>query len=175
MIITLCGSARFEPWFHAWNEALSLAGHCVFGLASYPSQHAGEKNWYTKEQKENLDDVHTDKIEASEGVVILNVFAYLGESTLREIRYARRRGKTLFSLESWGEGCGLRGNHFESVRAAARGFRVPDSFGSPIDTSHRHGRWNYPYDLLGDGGPYRSAIVEMLKTRLNPLAGLYDG
>jgi hypothetical protein len=29
MIITLCGSSRFEPWFHAWNQALSLSGHVV--------------------------------------------------------------------------------------------------------------------------------------------------
>lgn len=36
MIITLCGSSRFEAWFHMWNQALGLAGRCAFGLSSYP-------------------------------------------------------------------------------------------------------------------------------------------
>ena len=63
MIITLCGSARFEAWYHMWNEALSLAGHRVFGLASYPSMHEGEKSWYTPEQKVTLDMVHKQKIQ----------------------------------------------------------------------------------------------------------------
>ncbi len=107
MIITLCGSARFEPWFHAWNEALSLAGHCVFGLAAYPSQHDGTKEWYTQQQKEIIDAVHLGKIATSHAVLVLNVFAYIGESTLKEIEYALSKGKETYFLESWGAGYGL--------------------------------------------------------------------
>lgn len=55
MIITLCGSARFEQDFHEWNERLTLAGHCVFSLAVFPSIKGGEKNWYTDEVKQTLD------------------------------------------------------------------------------------------------------------------------
>ncbi len=120
MIITLCGSARFEPWFHMWNRALGLAGHCVFGLSSYPSQNEGDKDWYTPEQKEVLDKVHFDKIKASDAILVLNCFAYIGESTLRELEYAKHLGRRVYMLESWGEGYGISINHTKEWRDSTR-------------------------------------------------------
>jgi hypothetical protein len=43
MIITLCGSARFEETFKQVNEDLSLNGHIVLSLAVYPSDHENNK------------------------------------------------------------------------------------------------------------------------------------
>jgi hypothetical protein len=159
MIITLCGSARFEAWFHMWNEALGLAGHAAFALCSYPSMHAGEKNWYDDREKSILDEVHADKIRASDAVLFLNVMAYMGESTLREFEQARRIGKKIHFLESWGEGLGIGGNHFQEVQDAFARFGLKG--GSPIQTSKYPGPW----DLLGDGGRYRTLIVARLKLR----------
>lgn len=161
MIITLCGSARFEAWFHMWNEALSLAGHAVFGLASYPSAHKGEKDWYNEEEKVALDDAHIDKIDVSQAVLILNVFAYMGESTLREYKYARKEQKKIYFLEAWGEGNGIGENHLQNVQDAAARFGCLGR-GSPISMCIPH---SYPYDLLGDGGPARSRIVSRLGAR----------
>jgi hypothetical protein len=169
MIITLCGSARFEPWFHAWNEALSLSGHSVFSLAAYPSQHDGVKSWYTLAQKDVLDAVHKRKIDASAAILVLNVFAYFGESTLGEIKHARRLGKTTYFLESWGEGCGINSSHFEHVQAARDAYGVPKDFGSPISTSTLE--CPSPWKLLPDAGPARSAIVSSLQRRLTAIAG----
>ncbi len=99
MIITLCGSARFEAQFKQWNQALTLAGHVVFSLAVYPSSHKGNKDWYTPEQKKMLDLVHCKKIEASDAICVINPGGYVGESTASEIKYAARRGCGLYALE----------------------------------------------------------------------------
>lgn len=147
MIVTLCGSARFEDHFKTWNEALTMAGHTVFTLTRYPSE-KGAKLWYTDAQKAALDEAHKRKINASEAVLVLNVFGYMGESTLGEVAHAKARGKKLYALESWGKGNGIGGNHFDHVQAACRRV-VPDYRGSPIDTTSNSG-FRYAFDLLDD-------------------------
>lgn len=122
MIITLIGSARFEPWFKLWNKALSLAGHTVFGLSSYPSENGGNKDWYTPEDKDVLDWVHKEKIRLSEAVVLLNVFAYTGSSTESELDFAFAKGIKVYPLESWGEGIGVNGMHHSYYRDAVRAY-----------------------------------------------------
>ena len=95
MIITLCGSARFEDKFKYWNKVLTLAGHTVFSLAVYPSDEGG-KDWYSAEEKLALDRAHIQKIDASEAILIINSGAYIGESTQREVDHAIRIGKMRF-------------------------------------------------------------------------------
>jgi hypothetical protein len=95
MIITLCGSARFEADFKDWNRRLTLSGHVVFSLAVYPSD-MGSKGWYTVAQKEQLDRVHKLKINASDAVFIINRNDYVGESTASELAYARQKDKQIF-------------------------------------------------------------------------------
>ena len=101
MIITLCGSARFEEFFHSWNEKLTFDGHTVFGLTVYPSMKAGKKEWYSTEQKEKLDAAHIRKIDASDAIFVVSGVhgRYIGESTKREIAHAERTGKAIFYSE----------------------------------------------------------------------------
>lgn len=99
MIITLCGSARFEDKFHIWNEALTLSGHTVFSLAIFPSTKGGRKDWYDEHQKMLLDAAHLDKIEKSNAIVVLNHEGYIGDSTRREIIWASRKDKRLYALQ----------------------------------------------------------------------------
>lgn len=99
MIITLCGSARFEEQFVRANKNLTLAGHVVFGLSVYPSQMEGKKDWYTQEEKGKLDAAHLRKIDASDAIVVLNVEGYVGESTAGEINWAAVHGKRVYYLE----------------------------------------------------------------------------
>jgi len=159
MIITLCGSTRFEPWFHIWNEMLSLSGHQVFGLASYPSQHGGVKEWYTPEEKQILDDVHKAKIDLSDAILVLNVFAYIGESTMAEIVHAREEGCKVYALESWKQGLGVGPNHKDDVIEAKRRY-VPADYVSPMDTFYPHMIDPWVTALLGQGGARRTRIVE---------------
>lgn len=99
MIITLCGSARFEQAFKDWSELLGLNGHAAFTLAVYPSDKGDKKDWYTQEQKRALDLCHFEKIIASRAVLILNVGGYIGESTSNELAFARRFDKLVYWLE----------------------------------------------------------------------------
>lgn len=155
LIITLCGSARFEPLFKNWNEALTLAGHTVFSLAVYPSD-KGTKEWYSQEIKEALDAAHLRKIEVSDAVVFLNKSAYLGESSLHEYEYAKSKGKRILFLESWGKGFGISRhmhNDFAINETLAYGLSLPTK--SPIDTTgFRHDL--LASDLFGPAGPARN-------------------
>lgn len=97
MKFTICGSARFEPQWHEANKQLGLQGHISYSLMTFPSIE-GNKTWYTEEEKEMLDLCHLLKIEASDAVLMLNVNDYLGESSLRELRWARIKQKCIFWL-----------------------------------------------------------------------------
>lgn len=99
MKFTICGSAKFESAWHEWNKKLGLMGHISYGLMTYPSVE-GSKTWYTNEQKETLDLAHLAKIEESDAILVLNVGGYIGESTRREIKWARLRQKKIFWLET---------------------------------------------------------------------------
>lgn len=161
MIVTLCGSARFEDHFKTWNEALTMAGHTVFTLTRYPSE-KGAKLWYTDAQKAALDDAHKRKINASEAVLVLNVFGYMGPSTLGEIEHAKARGKKLYALESWGKGNGICAMHYDHVQEARRRM-IPEGYvGSPIDTTSP--TFRYAYDLFDDlSYDERWPMVELVK------------
>lgn len=162
MKITLCGSARFEPYFHLWNEILSLAGHTVYTLSVFPSLKNGNKNWYSNGEKTILDNIHLDKIKNSDAIVVLNVNAYIGESTLKEIEFAKNNKKELYCLESWGKGNGIctgTNTYFSWAIEHAKKYDCLGK-GSPIDTMHPY--FNYAYDLLGPGGPFRSNLVEKI-------------
>lgn len=98
MKFTICGSAKFEREWHEWNKRLGLMGHISYSLMTFPSVE-GEKTWYTEEQKELLDLCHLAKIEESDAILVLNVGGYVGESTRREVRWAKLRGKTVYMLE----------------------------------------------------------------------------
>lgn len=102
MKVCLCGSAKFELFFHEWDEKLTLAGHVVYSLAVYPSSKDGNKDWYSEAQKQTLDLVHLAKIEESDVVVVINPIleskpeGYIGFSTAREIEWAKIRGKQVY-------------------------------------------------------------------------------
>ena len=178
MVITLCGSARFERLFKATELALTLCGHAVFGLARYPSDEGGDKDWYDEGTKAALDEAHKRKIDASDVVVVLNFCAYIGESTLGEVEYARARGKDVRFLESWGEGLGLPHKDANAGRAPwERGATAyayvhdqlaADGFGSsprsPIRTVSDRGMNGelLASDLFGPAGATRSRAVSLI-------------
>jgi hypothetical protein len=88
MKITLCGSLKYEKEYKNLNELLTLAGHVVYTVACYPSDHNNDKDWYTSDQKFMLDVMHLAKIDNSDAIVVIDVNDYIGESTRREILYA---------------------------------------------------------------------------------------
>jgi hypothetical protein len=170
MIVTLCGSARFEPWYLMWTEALGLSGHSVFGLTSYPSMRGGEKEWYTEEEKSGLDALHLRKIDASDCVVVLNPFGYLGESTLREIFHTKQCEKEIRFLTSYGKGVLTTGERYSSYHnSAASRYGVPVNYRAPISTVDLGDVWSD--GLLPPAGDLRVSIVGRLERRLKSAMG----
>lgn len=106
MKITLCGSTLFHQDFATWAKALSLCGHVVYSIAMAGRQESdvdkeGQEP-VTDEQKVTLDLVHLAKIEESEAILVLNVGGYIGDSTRRDVQWARMRGKEVYWLETTG-------------------------------------------------------------------------
>jgi hypothetical protein len=105
MKLTLCGSTRFEKEFLKWQKYLTLTGHVVYSLGTYPALTEDDTNEHYKANiepsiKEGLDLVHLAKIEESEAIVVINVGGYIGESTRREIQWAKLRNKRVYWVES---------------------------------------------------------------------------
>lgn len=71
------------------NHDLTFAG--VIVLAPGEAGAAGEE--ISNEQKRVLDALHLCKIDLADRVLIVNPGGYIGESTSREIEYARATGK----------------------------------------------------------------------------------
>lgn len=103
-IVCLCGSTRFSQEFQDANLAMTLNGYIVLtvgcdtksddDLFSRKSPEAKAK------LKNELDILHFRKIDLADGVLILNVGGYIGESTSRELAYAKALGKQIWFLEA---------------------------------------------------------------------------
>ncbi len=93
----LCGSTgRAAQAFRSESLRLTLTGYKVLSIGA----NTGDADLgITEEQKIQLDILHLFKIEDADVVLILNVGGYVGESTRRELEYARRLGKRIEFLE----------------------------------------------------------------------------
>ncbi len=85
-IVCICGSARFVAEMRAANRELTFAGVIVLA----PGEAGGV---IADEQKAALDALHLHKIDLADRVLVVNPGGYVGESTSREIAYARAVGK----------------------------------------------------------------------------------
>jgi hypothetical protein len=90
-IVCICGSTRFAREMAEANQALTFDG--VIVLAPGVFAHADPSLTVTEEQKAALDVLHLRKIDLADRVLVVNPGGYVGESTSREIAYARSTGK----------------------------------------------------------------------------------
>lgn len=96
-VITLCGSTRFKDQFLEAQKRLTLAGNIVISVGLFG--HSGDDEVWTEGTKEMLDDMHKRKIDMADGIYVINVGGYIGQSTRSEIEYARSQGKSVEFLE----------------------------------------------------------------------------
>ena len=96
-VLTLCGSTRFKDAFLEAQKRLTLEGNIVISVGLFG--HSGDNVVWTEGTKEMLDNMHKRKIDMSDGIYVINVGGYIGESTRSEIEYAIRNGKTVDYLE----------------------------------------------------------------------------
>ena len=101
-IVCLCGSTRFMEAFFDAGWRATLAGKIVLSVgvckhADADGAHGAEA--LGQDVADRLDELHLRKIDLANEVLILNVGDYVGESTMRELQYARKQGKPVFWLE----------------------------------------------------------------------------
>lgn len=94
-VVCLCGSARYAEQFRSENLHETIAGRIVLSIGCDTKSDTdmlalGE---LTTEAKARLDELHLRKIDLADEILVLNVDDYIGESTRREIAYARAAGK----------------------------------------------------------------------------------
>ncbi|WP_425442550.1 hypothetical protein [Streptomyces colonosanans] len=96
-IVVLCGSTRYWDALTEANLYETAAGHIV--LAPGCNMKQPHPLWATTAQadrlKAMLDALHLQKIDLADEVLVVNPGGYIGESTRREIAYARSLGKPL--------------------------------------------------------------------------------
>lgn len=88
-IVCICGSTRFVDELRAANRDLTVAGAIVVAPGVFPP------GSITDEQKTALGALHLRKIDLADRVLVVNPGGYVGESTSREIAYARTAGKPI--------------------------------------------------------------------------------
>ncbi|WP_256842746.1 hypothetical protein [Ornithinimicrobium cryptoxanthini] len=90
-IVCICGSTRFAQEMLAASRDLTLAGVIVVAPGVFTHREPDES--ITDEQKAMLGALHLRKIDLADRVLVINPGGYIGESTSREIAYARATGK----------------------------------------------------------------------------------
>lgn len=99
-VYTLCGSTRWPQAHDLANLHLSTQGHIVIPLGMHG--HADEPQgarFLTDDGNEAaplkraLDELHFRKIDLADAIYVVNLGGYVGDSTRREIAYARRHDK----------------------------------------------------------------------------------
>jgi hypothetical protein len=99
-IVCLCGSTRFSEAFIKAFLNETLAGKIVLTVGN---DWRDKRQWQDidAQKKVMLDNLHLRKIDLADEVLILNVDGYIGESTSRELEYARSQNKTIRFLEQF--------------------------------------------------------------------------
>ena len=94
-IITLCGSTRFKEFFFEAARDLTLQGWIVLMPGVFG--HSGDQ--ISDEEKQNLDELHLEKIRMSNAILVLNIGGYTGESTQKEMDFARSHNIPIYKYE----------------------------------------------------------------------------
>lgn len=89
-IVVLCGSTKFYKSFEDANLKETLAGNIVLSIGC--SVYSDATLEISVQQKIRLDELHKRKIDLADEVFVLNVGGYIGDSTRREIEYAKALG-----------------------------------------------------------------------------------
>jgi len=94
-VITMCGSTKFKDEFWYWAKELSLDGWIV--IMPYCFGHV-DSDKRINEKKYDLDVMHFHKIDMSNAIFVVDKNGYIGDSTTREIVYAKHRGKQILYM-----------------------------------------------------------------------------
>ena len=98
-IICLCGSTRFTELMLIKQWELTKQGYVVLSWCALPDSYFnGEPKSHVGDEegvKEIVDEVHMRKIDLADEVHVLNIEGYIGNSTRKELNYAKKQGKII--------------------------------------------------------------------------------
>lgn len=86
---TFCGSMRFEKEMMETAFFLETQNDCNILQCTYTDKQLSE------EERFQLVKAHYRKIDISDGIYVLNIDGYIGDSVAEEIRYAKQKGKEI--------------------------------------------------------------------------------
>lgn len=89
-IITVCGSLKYQNEMMEITEKMAKSGICML-TPVYPTG----KYECSDEEKKLLGESHFERIKLSDSILVVNIDNYIGESTNREIEYAKSLGKEI--------------------------------------------------------------------------------
>ncbi len=89
-IVCMCGSMRFRPDFEKAVREESKKGNIVLSVSGFSHEDLLK---LSPEEKEVFNALHLDKVRMADEVVVIDTDGYIGQSTAREIMYARSIGK----------------------------------------------------------------------------------
>lgn len=94
-IVTLCGSRKFMKEFNETEIFLTKKGFAVL------SPIFCDNSEITNEMIQSMGKIHLKKIELSDEIFVIDVNRYIGESTIKEIEYAKFQNKQIryYSIE----------------------------------------------------------------------------
>lgn len=93
--ITICGSMKFKKQMIQIAEELEVRK----GYAVIQCVYLDENSNYNEYDIERLGKIHLKKIDISDAIYVVNVNGYIGDSTKKEIEYAKKLQKEVFYLE----------------------------------------------------------------------------
>lgn len=94
-VVTICGSMKFKGEMMKIASELEIKNRYAVIQCVYSENF----NDYSELDKELLGRLHFKKIDVSDAIYVVNVGGYIGESTEKEIEYAKSCHKEILSLE----------------------------------------------------------------------------
>lgn len=94
-VVTLCGSMKFQKEMLKVAEELELKN----GYAVIQCVYFSKDSNFDDIDIKKLNKIHYKKIDISDAIYVVNVGGYIGETTKKEIEYARQLNKEVLSLE----------------------------------------------------------------------------
>lgn len=93
-VVTLCGSMKFKKEMMKIAEELELEKRYAIIQCVYFENN----NLNNYDIDDDFEKLHLKKIEISDAIFVVNVNGYIGESTKKEIEYAKSLKKEILSL-----------------------------------------------------------------------------
>ncbi len=94
-IVTICGSFKFKKEMLKKSVELETKYNYIVLQPVYGEEGAT----YTQEEMDIMGNLHFERIKMSDAIYVVNVNGYIGESTKKEILYAKSLDKEILSLE----------------------------------------------------------------------------